>query len=77
MKKASLQDWETIGSQAKQVRNELFKLLNQTSGKVPNSLTKQIVKSINQLDTFRNLAEDRMMNTGVSTDIHIFYGSNE
>jgi hypothetical protein len=73
MKKASLQDWETIGSQSKHVRKELFKLLNQTTDKLPVSLTKQIVATISQLDSFRNLAEERMMSTGASDDIHIFY----
>jgi hypothetical protein len=77
MKKTSLEDWKEIAAQSKMVRKELFRLMNQTSDKLPIPLTKQIVKTISQLDNFRNLAEERMMSTGVSDDIHIFYGNNE
>ncbi|PCH29345.1 hypothetical protein [Campylobacter sp. 1] len=77
MKKASLEEWKDIAAQSKKARNELFQLINQTSGKVPTALNNQIIKAIKQLDTFRCQAEDRMMNTGASTDLHIFYGSND
>ena len=74
MKTATLSEWEAIGEQAKKTRNELFELINQTSGKLPISLTNQIIKSIEHLDLFRCKAEDRMLQSGISDDLRIFYG---
>lgn len=74
MKTASLQEWESIGAQAKQTRDELFKLLNQTSGKLPVALNNHLINSIKQLDKFRSQAENRMLQTGASTDLGLFYG---
>lgn len=74
MKQASLEDWQAIGAQAKQVRKELLSLLNQTSGKLPVSINNSLIKSIQCLDRFRSNAEERMLQSGVSDDLKTFYG---
>lgn len=74
MKTASLEDWEAVGSQSKKARRELLSLLNQTKGKLPIAMNEAIIKSIQSLDRFRSNAENRMMQTGISKDTHIFYG---
>ncbi|MCK2000078.1 hypothetical protein MZM54_01600 [[Brevibacterium] frigoritolerans] len=77
-KKASLEEWQEIGRQAKQARKELFKLLDCVAGgKVPKSISKDIYKAIDDLDKFKSKAEDRMIGTGVSDDLTIFYGERE
>jgi hypothetical protein len=75
IKQVSLEEWESIGEQSKKVRNEMMLLLNQTKG-LPKSVTDTLRKSVQILDRFRSQAEDRMMNTGASDDVHIFYGNN-
>jgi hypothetical protein len=75
-KKASLEEWQEIGRQAKQARKELFKLISVAGGKVPKSILKDITKSINDLDNFRSKAEDRMLATRVSDDLNIFFGGD-
>lgn len=68
------QEWKDIGNQAQKVREELFNLHRMTTGKMPVAIIKHITKSIADLDQFKNMAEARMMNTGASTEINIFYG---
>lgn len=77
MKKATLEDWQAIAAQSKKARKELLYLLNQSSSKVPNHINDALVVSLKCLDRFRSNSEKRMMNTGVSDDINIFYGNKD
>lgn len=72
--KTTLQEWQAMAEQAKKARQELFKLMRLTSGKVPISVIDPLPRSIYQLDTFRSKAENQMFFSGVSDDVHIFYG---
>lgn len=74
MKKASLSEWEAIGAQSKRVQEELSKLFNLTTGKMPIPIVAQLTKSMKQLAEFKCKAEDRMLKTGVSDSLNIFYG---
>lgn len=77
MKKMNESEWIEIGNQAKKTREELFKLMEMTSGKMPIVIVDQIIKSTKKLDEFRSLAEDRMLNQGDSEDLNIFYGKEK
>lgn len=73
----TVQEWKDIAGQAKKAREELFKLMRLTSGKVPVNVIDPLPRSIYQLDTFRSKAENQMFFTGVSDDVNIFYGQKE
>lgn len=73
MKQISLEEWESIGLQSKKARDDLLQLLNQTKG-LPKPIIGTLRKSVQYFDRFRSQAEDHMMGTGASTDVHIFYG---
>ena len=70
---ATVEQWKEIGDQTKKIREELFNLANISAGKMPVSITDYIVEAIDKLDSFRCKAEDRMMETGVSKDLKVFY----
>lgn len=68
------QEWRATGKQAKKVREELFKLQRTVSGKIPVSIVKHVKNAIDDVDRFRNVAEERMLNSGGPSDLSIFYG---
>lgn len=76
MKQASLAEWKEIGNQSKVVQEELIKLMNLSSGKMPTVLVNHVIKSIEQLANFKFKAEDRMLKSGVTKDLTIFFGSD-
>jgi hypothetical protein len=74
MKNASLEEWQQIGTQAKKVREELFVLQRLSSGHMPSEIVGHITRAISSIDKYKSKAEDRMMQSGVSKDIKVFYG---
>lgn len=71
------QKWRETGRQSKKVREELFKLKRMVSGKIPVSIVKHVVNAIDDVDRFRNIAEERMLNSGGPSDLSIFYGQEK
>jgi len=72
--KLSAEDWQRIGDQAKFAREELSYLHKLSAGHMPKEITRYILSAIAQLDHYRSKAEDRMLQSGTSDDLRIFYG---
>lgn len=70
-------EWRAMGDQAKQAREQLFKLHSLSSGTMPKDILTQLTKSIAYLDKYRSKAESRMIDTGTASDLTIFYGKGE
>jgi hypothetical protein len=78
MKKVlSAEDWQEIGTQTKQAREELFKLFRLSAGHMPKDTMNLLNKAIDSLDKYRNKAENRMIQTGATNDLTIFYGEQD
>ncbi|GEM_PF-6625378 len=73
MKKATAEQWKAIGDQAYKVREELFLLMELSSGKMPIYMTGYIKKTISDLDKFRSVAEQRMIEVGERPKDYSFY----
>jgi hypothetical protein len=71
--KLNADEWKQIGDQTKEVREELRTLLQMSSGHLPNKIVKHIVKTIDNLDSFRSEAEERMFEEGTLKDTKVFY----
>lgn len=71
------QEWIEIGKQAKQVQQELSKLLKLSSGNMPVKIVSEIKKANNNINTFKSQAEDRMLQTKGSHRLDIFYGGKD
>ena len=69
-------DYEQLGEQAKQTREELFKLFRMSEG-MPNSIRKYIVASIDKLDSFRCKAENRMFVEHPEQSVDVLYGKRK
>jgi hypothetical protein len=72
--KLSAEEWQKIGDQAKQVREELFTLIRLSSGNLPMEVMHHLPKAIDHLDIFRSKAEDRMLSSSASENLSVFYG---
>ena len=77
IKTGDIKQWKEIGQKTKEVRDKLFELRRASNYLLPKSILKEIDKSLNTLDIFRDKAEDRMFNiNGKDADIHVFYGDD-
>lgn len=74
MKRATNEEWQAIGDQAKKCRDELFILMNMSSGKMPVAITRILRQSIMYLNRFRSTAENRMLKTSDNQSLNTFYG---
>jgi hypothetical protein len=70
------EDWKKLGMQARAVETELFMLHVLSSGYMPVGIVKHIHNAIKQISKYKCEAEDRMLQSGVSDDLTIFYGSH-
>jgi hypothetical protein len=70
----TLDEWKVIGMQSQKARAELLELIGVSNGKVPARTIDILLKTLDRLDQFRSMADDRMFDTGVSDDMNIFYG---
>lgn len=73
-KKMDEKEWIKIGNQAKRTREELFKLMDMSYGKMPKAVVEPLRRSVKHLDCFKSQAEDRMLKMGDSDSLDIFYG---
>lgn len=66
-------DYDQIGKKAKLIRVLLVEL-HEEAYPLPIGVVKHLTKSIDKLDSFRNLAEEEMLKQDPLASLDVFYG---